>query len=81
MKKNIFILIFICVLKISIASFPLDKNIVNSNIVSETTEQFHKRLEKEGFDITNCMCKDCRSFKGISSLNSETNLNPIQKSR
>ena len=68
-------------MKISNASFPVDTNRVDSSVISETMEQFHKRLEKDGFDITNCMCKDCRKFKGFSSLNSETNLNPSQKSR
>ena len=56
-------------------SFPIDTNRVDSIIISETTEQFHKRMEKQGFDISNCMCKDCRKFKG---KNSESNLTSIR---
>ena len=81
MKRNLFILICFFVLNISYASFPIDTNKVDSIIISESTEQFHKRLESQGFDITNCMCKDCRKFKGLLSLNSETNLTPVQKTR
>ena len=80
MIRILFILFFLYISKISNASFPVDTNRVDSNIIAETMEQFHKRLEKEGFDITNCMCKDCRKFKGFSSLNSETNFTTNQKS-
>jgi hypothetical protein len=64
----------------SYASFPIDTNRTDTSkvIVKETTEQYHLRMEKQGFDISNCMCIDCRKFKG-SSFNTESNLSPNQK--
>tara|TARA_B110000196_G_C20677289_1_gene444751 strand:- start:111 stop:446 length:336 start_codon:yes stop_codon:yes gene_type:complete len=58
----------------SYASFPVTMDLVisidtiipdtNKIVIKETTAEFHSRLEKEGFDIDNCMCEDCRRFKG-----------------
>jgi len=42
------------------ASFPLDTIRVNSNMVTETTEQFHLRMEEQGFDVSSCTCVSCR---------------------
>ena len=63
MKRILFILIYFFVLKISNASFPVDTNGINSTIVTETSEQFHLRMEKQGFDISSCTCISCREGK------------------
>ena len=74
MKKLIFLLIMIITLtNVSFASFPVTMEYVisidtikpdtNKIVIKETTAEFHSRLEKEGFDIDNCMCEDCRRFK------------------
>ena len=75
MKKLIFLLIMIITLtNVSFASFPVTMEYVisidtikpdtNKIVIKETTAEFHSRLEKEGFDVDNCQCKDCRRFKG-----------------
>ena len=75
MKKLIFLLIIIITLtNVSFASFPVTMEYVisidtikpdtNKIVIKETTAEFHSRLEKEGFDVDNCQCKDCRRFKG-----------------
>ena len=75
MKKLILLLITLITLtNLSYASFPvtmepvisIDTIIPDTNkiVIKETTAEFHSRLEKEGFDIDNCMCEDCRRFKG-----------------
>ena len=74
MKKQIFILMTLITFNVSYASFPvtmepvisIDTIIPDTNkiVIKETTAEFHYRLEKEGFDIDNCMCEDCRRFKG-----------------
>ena len=75
MKKIILLLITLTTLtNVSYASFPIlvqpvisiDTIIPDTNriVIKETTAEFHSRLEKEGFDIDNCMCEDCRRFKG-----------------
>ena len=74
MKKLIFVLIMIITLtNVSFASFPVTMEYVisidtikpdtNKIVIKETTAEFHSLLEKEGFDIDNCMCEDCRRFK------------------
>ena len=75
MKKIILFLITITTLtNVSYASFPVTMEYVisidtikpdtNKIVIKETTAEFHSRLEKEGFDVDNCQCKDCRRFKG-----------------
>ena len=75
MKKLIFLLITLITLtNVSYASFPVTMEYVisidtikpdtNKIVIKETTAEFHSRLEKEGFDVDNCQCKDCRRFKG-----------------
>ena len=75
MKKLIFLLIMIITLtNVSYASFPVTMEYVisidtikpdtNKIVIKETTAEFHSRLEKEGFDVDNCQCEDCRRFKG-----------------
>ena len=75
MKKIILFLITITTFThISYASFPVTMEYVisidtikpdtNKIVIKETTAEFHSRLEKEGFDVDNCQCEDCRRFKG-----------------
>ena len=75
MKKLIFLLITLITLtNVSYASFPVTMEYVisidtikpdtNKIVIKETTAEFHSRLEKEGFDVDNCQCEDCRRFKG-----------------
>ena len=77
MKNILFLLITIITLtNVSYASFPvlgetiisIDTIIPDTNkiVKKETTEEYHKRMEKEGFDIENCMCADCRKFKNVN---------------
>ena len=65
---------------VSFASFPVTMEYVisidtipdtNKIVIKETTAEFHSRLEKEGFDIDNCMCEDCRRFKNSDIKKSE----------
>ena len=80
-KKLLILLITLTTFNnVSYASFPIDTNRTDTSkvVVKETTEQYHLRLEKQGFDISNCMCIDCRKFKG-SLFNTESNLTPDQK--
>ena len=82
MKKLILLLIMLTTfMNVSYASFPVDTNRKDSTkiIVKETTEEYHLRMQKQGFDIENCMCTDCRKYKGSVNTNSETNLTPSQK--
>ena len=32
-------------------------------VAQETTEQYHLRIEKQGFDIESCVCESCRDGK------------------
>ena len=75
MKKLILLLITLITLtNVSYASFPITMDLVisidtiipdtNKVVIKETTAEFHSRMQKEGFDIDNCMCEDCRRFKG-----------------
>ena len=62
MKKLILLLITITTLtNVSYASFPIDTNKTDTTqvAVKETTEQYHLKMEKQGFDISICMCVDC----------------------
>ena len=77
MRKIIFLLITLITLtNVSYASFPVimgsemsidtirtdTTKMIETN--EETTAEFHSRIQKQGFDIDNCMCEDCRRFKG-----------------
>ena len=65
---------------IGYASFPvLGENIIsidtiipdtNKSVKKETTEEYHLRMEKQGFDIESCVCESCRD--GIASKNYKT---------
>ena len=76
MKKILLLLITLTTFtNVSYASFPIDTNKVDTTqvVVQETTEQFHLRMEKQGFDISNCMCVDCRKLKGITKNMNNSN--------
>jgi len=71
MKKLILFLIMITTLaNVSYASFPVHGEILNSIdtlkadtnkvVKKETTEEYHLRMEKQGFNIESCMCESCR---------------------
>ena len=74
--KKILLLSFILstFINVSYASFPVFEDFKNSidtilpdtnnSIKKETIEDYHLRMQKQGFDINNCMCEDCRRFKG-----------------
>ena len=74
MKKLLLLIIIITTFSnVSYASFPVIEisttyidTIPDTNKVvnKETTEEYHIRIQKQGFDINNCMCEDCRKFKG-----------------
>ena len=92
MKKIILLVITLTTLtNDSYASFPIMEDTLktNANTLTEkkNIEQYHLRLQKQGFDISNCMCVDCRKFKGIiknSNKNSgseETSLSPLQSAK
>tara|TARA_B110000914_G_scaffold155641_1_gene136802 strand:- start:255 stop:689 length:435 start_codon:yes stop_codon:yes gene_type:complete len=76
MKKILLLLITLTTFtNVSYASFPIDTNKTDTTqvVVQETTEQFHLRMEKQGFDISNCMCVDCRKLKGITKNMNNSN--------
>jgi len=80
-KKLLLLLIMLITFtNVGYASFPvlgetiisIDTIIPDTNkiVKKETTEEYHKRMEKEGFDIDNCMCESCRD--GIAVKQSKT---------
>ena len=92
MKKLIILVITLTTLTIvCYASFPIMEDALKTNADTLTEkkdiEQYHLRLEKQGFDISNCMCVDCRRFKGItknSNINSDfekNTLSPLQSAK
>jgi len=62
------------------ASFPIANDFVyyndtiipdtSQNISQESIDQYHERIQKQGFDIDNCMCESCRD--GIAVKQSKT---------
>ena len=76
---------------IGLASFPIMEDTLKTTVDTLTEkkniEQYHLQLQKQGFDISNCMCVDCRKLKGIiknSNKNSgseETSLSPLQSAK
>ena len=92
MKKLIILVITLTTLtNVSYASFPIMEDALKTNADTLTEkkdiEQYHLRLEKQGFDISNCMCVDCRKFKGITenlnknSSSKESTLSPLQSAK
>jgi hypothetical protein len=60
----------------SYASFPIssvvDTPVTDTTLNIETIEQYHLRIQKMGFDLSNCNCASCRNdipidIEGISS--------------
>ena len=76
MKKLLIILLcFFSLSTITYASFPFPST-SNDTIItkqdslqSETTVEYHQRMEGMGFDINLCQCKDCQKFKGNKTSN------------
>ena len=77
-KKLLLLLITLTTLtNVSYSSFPVDTNKNDTSQVSlkETTEQYHLRIEKQGFDIENCVCESCRNgipLERSTTLNSRS---------
>ena len=72
MKKLLLIIITLATFtNLSYASFPIDTNKADTTqvVVQETTEQYHLRMEKQGFDIENCVCESCRSGIAVKNIN------------
>ena len=80
-KKLLFIFISLIIFtNVSYASLPvhgetiifIDTIIPDTNKVvkKETTEEYHIRMQKQGFDIESCVCQRCRD--GIASRNYKT---------
>ena len=62
MKKLLLILITLTTLtNVSYASFPVSDTlkVKQDSVQTETVEQYHTRMQKMGFDINLCQCKDC----------------------
>jgi predicted PurR-regulated permease PerM len=76
---------------IGLASFPIMEDTLKTTVDTLTEkkniEQYHLQLQKQGFDISNCMCVDCRKFKGITenlnknSSSKESTLSPLQSAK
>jgi|TARA_B100000959_G_C14964099_1_gene617003 hypothetical protein len=87
MKKVILILILLTTLtNVSYASFPLssvvDTPITDTILNIETTEQYHLRIQKMGFDLSNCNCDSCREEVSLGDgfrlkKKAEVNVRPI----
>lgn len=71
MKKLLLILIFFSLNTFALASFPSNDTLIikQDSLQSETTVQYHQRMESMGFDINLCQCKDCQKFKGGKTSN------------
>jgi hypothetical protein len=72
MKKLLLILLcFFSLNTITYASFPTNDTLIakQDSLPSETTLQYHQRMESMGFDINLCQCKDCHKFKGSKTSN------------
>ena len=73
MKKLLLLLITLTTFtNVSYASFPVDTNKTDTTkvVAQETTEQYHLRIEKQGFDIESCVCESCRDGKTVIYNNS-----------
>lgn len=91
MKRIILLLIILTTLtNVSYASFPVMEDTLKIKVDTltekEDIEQYHLRLQKQGFDISNCMCVDCRRFKGVNNTNQNSNseevtLSPLQSAK
>lgn len=76
MKKLLLLLITLTTFtNVSYASFPVDTNKIDTIqvVVEETIEQYHLRIEKQGFDIESCVCESCRSGIAIKNIKNVNN--------
>ena len=75
MKKQLILLFTLIIVNLCYSSFTVSFNYINLNDTlleqKETSEKYHLRMQKQGFDINNCMCKDCRLFKGVNYQRNE----------
>ena len=80
-KKLLFLFIALIIFtNVSYASFPVHGETIipidtlkpdtNKVVKKETTEEYHLRMEKQGFDIESCVCESCRD--GIAEKNFKT---------
>jgi len=80
MKKLLLLLITLTTFtNVSYASFPVHGEILisidtlkpdtNKVVKKETTEEYHLRMEKQGFDIESCVCESCRDGIAVKNLN------------
>ena len=87
-KKLLLLLItLITFTNVGYASFPvlgetiisIDTIIPDTNKVvkKETTEEYHIRMQKQGFDIESCVCESCRN--GISPLTNNVEVKKVLK--
>jgi len=77
MKKLLLLLIMLITLtNVSYASFPVADTlkVKQDSVQTETVEQYHIRMQKMGFGISNCECKICREGNTIIN-NTSTNGN------
>ena len=88
MKKIILLVITLTTLtSVSFASFPVMEDTLETKTDTlkekKDLEQYHLRLQKQGFDISNCMCVDCRRYKGITknSDSAENTLSPLESAK
>jgi len=90
MKKIILLVITLTTLaNVSFASFPIMEDTLETKTDTlnekKDLEQYHLRLQKQGFDISNCMCVDCRRYKGINenknSDSAENTLSPLESAK
>ncbi len=69
MKKITLILITLIILtNVSYASFPVSDTLKPKldTIKTETIEQYHYRIQKEGFNLNDCRCESCRAGIPVS---------------
>ena len=71
MRKLILLLITLTIItNVSFASFPIpsvvDTPFTDTILNIETTEQYHKKMQNQGFDISSCRCPSCRKVISLS---------------
>jgi len=73
MKK--LVLLLITVTNVSYASFPVSDTlkVKQDTVQTEKIVQYHLKLQKQGFDISNCMCESCRN--SIAPLTNNRDVN------
>lgn len=72
------ILLFFLVLiipRISSASFAIldTLDVTQDTVHTEKIEQYHLRMYKMGFDISNCRCVDCQKLKAVTNTTQSNN--------